>query len=101
MSAQNSFTCALPFMPIAGAAERTEHGAPLADSARVLAATLDAPVIEKILTHLGLPAPGAAAGFGAWATDRQLCRLESRSAKVSSGSNAPVRAGDERSSGRP
>lgn len=57
MSAQNAFTCALPFMLIAGAVERTEHGAPAANSARVLAAILDAPVIEKTLTHLGMQTP--------------------------------------------
>ena len=62
-------------MLIAGAAECTEHGAPVADIARVLAAILDAPVIEKILTHLGLQArapPRASergqltGSFGAW-----------------------------------
>ena len=56
MSAQNAFTCALPFMLIAGAAERAEYDAPVANSAHALAAILDAPIIEKIFTHLGLQA---------------------------------------------
>jgi hypothetical protein len=33
---------------------------------KIIAALLDAPVIEKILTHLGLQGPGAATGPRAW-----------------------------------
>ena len=67
-----------------------EHCPNCGGELKIIAAILEQPVIEKILTHLGLQARAPPRARG-WMTG-SFAALESRLAKVGNGSGSAVRA---------